>query len=317
MIVRLAGASVAIIVAAVVGLVVTLYRADPPTPVDRTEAVGTADETPEPPAAEPRQLEVSGLPLPLTDGSCRWMPPTEGSQDLTVFLDPGHGGYDPGGEGETSDGRQITESAVALAVVEQAADQLRADGYAVVMSRTDDANVLDFPSDYLNGSLLTAEAVRADVRARAACANAADADVLVSLHFNSFHDSSVGGTETLYEPDRAFGRRSALLSTAVHQEIVTSLAAKGWTVPDRGRHPDHDRDDPGTTAEGAAYGHLLMIGPRKAGYNENPSQMPGVVVEAMFLTRPTEADIAASERGQRVLATAIATGVDRYLSTGR
>lgn len=314
---RLLGAGLVITAAAVAGMLFANKPAHESPAGDNSPASGSAVISEAEKTVRPHQLEVPGLDLPLTDGSCWLLPATGKARAATVFLDPGHGGYDPGAGGGTSDGRPLHEADLTLAVAQQAAAELRSLGYDVVMSRTADTNVLDFPARYRHGQLLSAEAVQADIRARAACANEADAAVLVSLHFNSNDDPSISGTEVLYEPNRSFGDDNRRLATSLLRTVVGDLMAAGWTVPDRGTHPDHDVAGPALSGEGAAYGHLLVIGPRKAGYNDRPSEMPGVVIEALFLTRPIEADIAASKAGQRVLGAAIANGIDSFLSAGR
>ena len=42
--------------------------------------------------------------------------------------------------------------------------------------------------------------------------------------------------------------------------------------------------------------------------------MPGALVEPLFLTKPGEASIATSASGQRKIAAALATGLERYLA---
>src|ERR1039458_2426908 len=43
-------------------------------------------------------------------GACVEYPPTSGDRHLTVFLDAGHGGIDPGGVGETQSGQTVEEA---------------------------------------------------------------------------------------------------------------------------------------------------------------------------------------------------------------
>ena len=49
-------------------------------------------------------------------GACMEYPPTSGDRHLTVFLDAGHGGLDPGGVGETESGQTIDEADETLPV---------------------------------------------------------------------------------------------------------------------------------------------------------------------------------------------------------
>lgn len=261
-----------------------------------------------------RRVSVPDLPEPLSAGSCRMYPPTVEARGFTVFLDAGHGGYDPGALGATSTGKTIDEATLTLAVARRATNRLQGEGYAVVLSRSTDDNVLSFGPSAVNGGALTAEAVRADVLARAACANSVDADVLLSLHFNSFGDPAVGGTQTLYAPNRPFGARSARLAEVIQANAVDGFQAAGWEGRDRGVSRDIDVDGEALTLTGEAYGNLLILGPRKVGHNETPSEMPGAVIELLFLTHPAEADIASSPRGQQVMSAAIVRGVEEFLS---
>ena len=67
------------------------------------------------------------------------------------------------------------------------------------------------------------------------------------------------------------------------------------------------------TAAGARYGHEALLGPYAKGWVSHPTYMPGAIIEPLFLTRPTEADIAYSAAGQAVLARAIVMAVQQFL----
>lgn len=293
---------------------------DAPSPKGANELVESSPAAPrlsdiDAAEAQVRQVSVSDLRRPLNAGSCRMYPPTGEPRRLTVFVDPGHGGYDPGALGATSGGEAVDEASITLAVARKVVNALEAKGYAVVLSRSTDDNVISLkPTDVRDG-VLTAEAVRADVLARAACANAADADVLLSLHFNSYGDPSVGGTQTLYAPNRPFSARSARLAELIQASAVDGFQKAGWEGRDRGVGRDVDVDGEALTAAGAAYGNLLILGPYQAGFNESPSEMPGAVIELLFLTQPAEADVAASPRGQQVMSAALVRGIEEFFST--
>ncbi|MDY5741900.1 MAG: N-acetylmuramoyl-L-alanine amidase [Lachnospiraceae bacterium] len=84
-----------------------------------------------------------------------------GNKTKTVFLDPGHGGYDPG----ASYGG-VDEKDVAFSVYQKLKKRLEASGYTVFSSRTSDVYV-----DYITE--------------RSRLANASRADLFISLHFNA------------------------------------------------------------------------------------------------------------------------------------
>ncbi len=88
-------------------------------------------------APAPSQLSLPGLEA----GACLSLPPSHAGSGHTVFIDPGHGGLDPGVVGG-SGGRQVLEKDAALTVATQLSTLLRADGYRVVMARTQDSTML-------------------------------------------------------------------------------------------------------------------------------------------------------------------------------
>ena len=237
------------------------------------------------------------------------LPPTQAGSGQTVFIDPGHGGLDPGVVGMVS-GQQVLEKDAALAVSGRLSDLLRADGYRVVMARTQDSTVLKLTTtDSVMGSL-TASAEHRDLAARAACANAAGAAALLSIHFDAFGDPSVGGTETFYDSARTFAVDSHRLAVDVQAALVSALR-----TPDRGVWTDDQLAAPTLTSSGSTYGHLIELGPKSAGWVDDPSQMPGVLVEPLFLTNPAEARLASDEAGQQKIAIAIETGLVKFLTT--
>ena len=80
--------------------------------------------------------------------------------------------------GTTSAGQQVDESSVNLAIGLDTVAPLRAAGYRVVVSRTQDSTVARLSAADTSGNLLTALGVHDDVVARDACANLAKADAL-------------------------------------------------------------------------------------------------------------------------------------------
>ena len=76
---------------------------------------------------------------------------------------------------------------------------------------------------------------------------------------------------------------------------------------------DGDPGSGGLAGEAAAYDHLLLLGPASPGYFDTPSTMPGTVIEPFYITDPFEGSIAASAKGQSVIAQGIATAIEQYL----
>jgi N-acetylmuramoyl-L-alanine amidase len=270
-----------------------------------------------------RASDAGGSPLDpsvFAPGSCAAFPPTGGDRHETVFLDAGHGGIDPGAVGQTSSGAPVEEATLTLPVELDAAALLRARGFRVVVSRTTASTVLRLgPADLSQGAL-SLQGAHDDVAARARCANLAGAAVLVGIYFDSGGSPSDAGSLTTYDTARPFAAANENLAQDVQRATLAAMNAQGWGIPDAGVVPDSqegsvsgDPAEGGLAGEAAGYGHLLLLGPPDGSYNPTPSAMPGAVIEPMFVTDPFEATIAASQKGQEVMASGIASGIEQFL----
>jgi N-acetylmuramoyl-L-alanine amidase len=255
------------------------------------------------------------VPGGVSRGACVAFKPAGATR--IVFVDPGHGGLDPGAVGSQSNGQEVAEKDVTLAVGLDLAHRLVDSGYEVVLSRTTDTSVAVMTQGDQTAGALTATGVRHDALARVACANAAGASALVSIHFDAFDDPSVGGMETVYDDARPFSAASAALATDIHSAVLARLRSGGWPVPDRGVWKDSDVGVTALTNEGADYGHLIELGPAQPGWVDHPSQMPGALIEPLFLTRPSEADVAAGRAGQSAIAAGLEAGLSAFFSATR
>lgn len=116
-----------------------------------------------------------------------------------IFIDPGHGGPDPGAVGNG-----VTEEFVNLNVSLELARLLRDAGFDVRLYRTtSDENVL--------------ENKNADLRSRAETANRWGADYFISIHTNSSQNTAAQGVE-------AYVYRLGTAAERLGQSIVNSVA---------------------------------------------------------------------------------------------
>ena len=259
-----------------------------------------------------RRAGVPVDPAYFNRGACTLFAPLRGHQGLTVFLDAGHGGPDPGAFGVTSSGRAIVEARETLPVVMDTTALLQDDGFAVVVSRTGAGSVARLGPGDKSGHLLTADGVRDDIAARDICANRAHAGVLVGVYYNS-GVAGAAGCITSYDRARPFASANLRLARLVQSAVLGAMNQRGWKIPDAGVASDTGVGSAVNAAD-AAYGHLILLGPAKRGYFTTPSLMPGAVIEPLFITDPFEASIAVSQRGQQVIATALASAIERYFA---
>jgi N-acetylmuramoyl-L-alanine amidase len=245
-------------------------------------------------------------------GSCMAYTPTHGDRHLTVFLDAGHGGLDPGGIGRTAGGKTISDAGEALSVELDALALLRAKGFRVVVSRTTDNTVTRLNAADVDGRLLTARGVHDDVAARAQCANKANARALVGIYFDTGGANNAGSV-TGYDAARPFAAQNLRLATLVQDDVLASMNRHGWQIPSGGVQQDDQLGSTVNSSTGDSYGHLLLLGPAKRGWFSTPSLMPGALIEPLFITDPFEGSIADSGTGQQAIASGIAEAVEQFL----
>lgn len=228
-------------------------------------------------------------------------PPAPVVRKHIIALDPGHGGDEIGASMQLSGGRVVLEKDANLQIALRAARLLRDAGYTVVLTRDSDTRVNVPPRD-LNGNGQID--VDDDLQARADIANAAGAELLISIHNNGSNDPGRGGTEVYYCGDAPAGGQGKLLAQLLSQQLGAHLQASGYATTNRGAIDD--------AVLGKPYGHLFMLGkqtPRVA----RPPRMPAALVENLYVSNPTEAALLTQDRTLDALAAAIRDAVVAYM----
>ncbi len=145
-------------------------------------------------------MSLLWLGLSLAAGSALLLPVV--LPILSVGLDAGHGGADPGAVGRGG----LQEKEVTLSIARQTAVLLQQAGASAYLIRHTDARL---------GSHQ-----RSDLLARVKAAGNAAVDIYVSIHTNSFHDRRVRGPRTYYQPGSEEGCRLAGCIQKALQETV-------------------------------------------------------------------------------------------------
>ena len=200
---------------------------------------------------------------------------SKGNYDVlnkVVYLDAGHGGYDPG-----ASYFGISEKSLTLAIQSRVKAKLEAEGYQVVTTRTSDTFV--------------------DLTDRSRAANASESDIFVSIHINASGSSAAQGIETYYyqtyaeypsrinatyhaNPTRL--NMSDTLANAIQSSLINATGAQNQGVKRRTFAVLRE-----TTA-------------------------PAVLLELGFLSNPQEAARLNTSAYQETLANAIVAGIKSY-----
>lgn len=175
--------------------------------------------------------------------------PVSAQQAVTVVLDAGHGGNDPGA---VANGLQ--EKHVAKAYNDQLKQTLEAEGIDVIETRQGDEFV--------------------SLASRVNQANQAQADLFISIHANSFSQSSVRGFETHYY-------QSSNAARAVESEI--SQLSNG-------------------NSRGIYQSNFQVL---------RDTHMPAVLIEVGYLTNPSDAALMQTAEHQQDISNAVRRAVNQ------
>ena len=287
--------------------------------------LGSNDDEPPPTATlAPTVLPPLGLateipsptagPTPTEPRAGLW--PGEGDGRTVVCLDPGHGGWDPGYTRVAYAGLPaMAEADYTLAEAYDLKARLEGHGFVVVMTRKTPNAVNEEGRDVNGDGETLADSVRAgeldEMQARINVCNEAEADLLVSLHVNGFDRPSptAVGYETWYTGSRPFGEQSERFATLAFRALGEEMTAAGYSAIAREVNDDDvvsvDDSDP------ALADHMIMTGPDVPGSIE-ASQMPGAIVESLFVSNDADAYFLASDAGHDAIVSAYEAAIVQY-----
>ena len=266
----------------------------PPTPPLAEATVEVAGTVPPPSGQDQQEKPVEGFPSPMPSGVERL---------ITIAIDAGHGGEDPGAHGRGG----TFEKDVTLAVSRKLKELVDAEpNMRGVLTRDGDFFIP------LHGRVVKARKLQADL--------------FVSIHADAFVNPDARGSSVFALSER--GATSAMARYLAKSENESDLIG-GVSLDDKDPYLAKTLLDLSQTATisdslklgKAVLGHLGEINTLHKGSVEQAGfavlkspDIPSILVETAFISNPEEERKLKDEEYQVKLATAILSGIKRYFA---
>lgn len=245
--------------------------------------------TPADPSWDAFSAEVAALPAPAPDDGV-----------LTVMIDPGHGGIDPGAERGG-----VAEANLMLQLGIEVADALnRIPGTRALLTRDSDRFV--------------------PLEARMSLGRAAEADLFISLHADALEEDQAEGA-SVYTLSAAGADRAAQRMAERHERGDLLAGLDLTEQDDRVATVLMDLARQETGPQGDRFADELVNALREAGarVNSRPRRdgrlavlnapdFPSILLEAGFLSNAGDRDTLATAAGRAPIVAAVATAVQRW-----
>lgn len=190
--------------------------------------------------------------------------------NYTIVVDAGHGGRDGGASGINTG---VKESDLNLAIAKKVQAYLCDFGFEVVMTRTTQDGLYNEASENRK---------KDDMSKREKIISNCKADMLISIHQNSYPTISEYGAQSFYDENNEY---SIKLSNSIQSQLINNLP---------------------NARQNSNKGDYYLI------KNKN---IPCSIVECGFLSNPEEESLLITEEYQQKIAYAIFCGVIKYLET--
>jgi len=215
-----------------------------------------------------------------------------------VVIDAGHGGYDPGAMGRNG----LKEKTVTLDIAKRLAVIMRDAGIKVVMTRSIDVFV--------------------PLEQRVKIANESGADLFISVHINASRQRSLNGFEVYYVSPQVNDYKRA--KEAAGEYTLRLEDGQDADVPYEAKRILWDMFYSYSRAESSVLaGHICnkiggemqmkILGVKNARFHVlRGANMPAVLIEAGFVSNPSEEAQLRNSRYRQRLAECIARGLESY-----
>ncbi|WP_158090470.1 N-acetylmuramoyl-L-alanine amidase family protein [Desulfurella amilsii] len=225
--------------------------------------------------------------------------PSYNPKNITIVLDPGHGGKDSGAVGILG----LKEKDVVLSIAQYCAQILREKGFRVVLTRDSDVFI--------------------PLAQRVKIANDAKTNLFVSIHANASTDPSAKGMEVFFL--NATSNQKALKIAALENDvpleqmgtinkIIISLINQAKLK--ESAILAKDVDDSIYSITKPVYPGLINRGIDQAPfYVLVGTNCPSILIETLFITNPKDNEYLKDSNYQQTIAKGIASGLIKYLDT--
>lgn len=229
---------------------------------------GFGGNTAESAVTEGEMIPVAATPMPAPSSGAN-------NSNKTIIIDAGHGGEDPGAVSSFS---MAKEKDITLVIAKKTQKLLEDAGYNVIMTRSED--ILKYEGDNIS---MTSKR-RQDLLQRKKIMDESNADIVISIHLNSFTDSSYSGAQTFYTKDSLSSKKLAISLQESLREILD---------------PENDRE--------------ALLKKEDIIITKN-CKTTTVIVECGFLSNAEEEVLLCDEQYQTKISEAIKSGIDGYFA---
>ena len=191
----------------------------------------------------------------------------------TIVLDAGHGGEDGGAVSKSG----IVEKDLNLAITMKVKEKLEDNNITVILTRSEDIML------YSNAEAKLAKRKVEDINKRIEIVNSSNADMLVSIHMNSFPQNYCKGWQIFFAQN---SKQGELIAGYIQDSIKDYLEAENTRVPQ-------------------SINNVKLV---------NKSKIPAIVVECGFLSNDEEAQMLTTEEYQEKIANGICKGIMNFYS---
>ncbi len=227
--------------------------------------------------------------------------PVYNAKDITIVLDPGHGGKDSGAVGVGG----LKEKDVVLSIAKYCAEILREKGFKVVLTRDSDVFI--------------------PLAQRIKIANDAKANLFVSIHANASLDPSAKGMEVFFL--NATSNQKALKIAALENDVPLEqmgtinkiiISLINQTKLKESAVLAKDVSDSVYQLTKPIYPSLINRGIDQAPfYVLVGTNCPSILIETLFITNPKDNEYLKDANYQQQIAKGIADGLMKYLDSNK